>query len=68
MKGKIKFFNETKGYGFITEDETNKDYFLHVTGLANGLKTIAKGTHVEFEVENDPRNGKVRACDVKVID
>lgn len=65
MTGKVKFFNTTKGYGFIVEDETNKEYFVHVTGIANGSKTLEKGQAVEFETETDRKNGKVRACNVK---
>ena len=34
-KGTVKFFNETKGFGFVKEDETNKEYFVHVSGLVD---------------------------------
>jgi CspA family cold shock protein len=46
--GTVKFFNEAKGYGFILEDDTNRDIFVHVTGL-DGL-TIRENDRVEFEV------------------
>ncbi len=46
--GTIKFFNEVKGYGFILEDNTNKEYFLHVTGLLDEIKT---GDQVEFQIQ-----------------
>ncbi|WP_373512347.1 cold-shock protein [Persicitalea sp.] len=46
--GTVKFFNEAKGYGFIVEDETNQDIFVHVSGL-DGL-TIRENDRVEFEV------------------
>ena len=50
MKGTVKWFNNQKGYGFIS-DETGKDVFLHYTGLnMNGFKTIDEGQEVEFEV------------------
>jgi len=49
MEGTVKFFNESKGYGFITNDDTGKDIFVHVTGL-NG-ETINEGDKVEYVEE-----------------
>ena len=49
MQGKVKFFNSSKGYGFIVDDETGDDVFVHVTSL-NGLK-INEGDKVEYVVE-----------------
>ena len=45
MKGTVKFFNKTKGYGFIKETETEKEYFVHVSGLVD---KIADNANVEF--------------------
>ncbi len=51
--GVVKFFNETKGFGFISRDDGN-DVFVHVTGL-NGLQTLEKGQEVSYEIEEGKR-------------
>jgi CspA family cold shock protein len=48
QKGTVKFFNETKGFGFITIDESNQDVFVHVSGLVDEVRENDK---VTFEVE-----------------
>ena len=48
-KGTVKFFNNAKGFGFITEEGVDKDHFVHVTGL---IDEIREGDDVEFELEN----------------
>ena len=53
MQGKVKFFNSSKGYGFIIDDETGEDVFVHVTSL-NGLK-INEGDKVEYVIEEGDR-------------
>lgn len=63
MTGTVKFFNESKGFGFITNDETGKDIFVHVTAL-DGV-TLTDGTKVEYS-ETEGRKGLV-ATDVQVI-
>lgn len=50
QKGKIKFFNESKGFGFITPEVSGKDIFVHVTGLSGGVK-LKENDQVIFEVE-----------------
>jgi CspA family cold shock protein len=63
MEGTVKFFNESKGYGFITNDETGKDIFVHVTGLNGG--TLEEGDQVEY-TEEEGRKG-MNATKVRVL-
>ena len=58
MTGTVKFFNGSKGYGFITNDETSEDIFVHVTSL-DGVK-LNEGDKVEYS-EEDGRKGNVAA-------
>lgn len=48
--GTVKFFNESKGFGFITNEETGKDIFVHITGLKNG--EVREGNRVNYEEED----------------
>ncbi len=59
--GKVKFFNQQKGFGFILDDETEKEVFVHVTGLIDKIKD---DDLVTFEVVEDRRGPK--AIDVKM--
>ena len=60
--GTVKFFNESKGYGFITEDTTKEDFFVHVTGL-NGQ--IQQNDKVEFETQEGKKG--INAVNVKKV-
>lgn len=60
--GKIKFYNEQKGYGFIIEDGTTNEYFVHATGLLNKIK---KEDAVEFDLVDSKRGQK--AVNVKRV-
>ena len=64
MEGTVKFFNDSKGFGFITNNDNKKDVFVHLKGLAKGQK-ITEGDQVSY-VESEGRNGTI-AIDVKVI-
>jgi len=61
-KGTVKFFNESKGFGFVTEDETGTEYFVHVSGLIDEIREDDK---VEFELK-EGRKG-LNAVNVKVV-
>jgi CspA family cold shock protein len=61
-KGSVKFFNESKGFGFIVEEDTNKEHFVHISGL---IDEIREGDDVEFDLQ-EGRKG-MNAVNVKVI-
>jgi CspA family cold shock protein len=51
VRGSVKWFNESKGFGFITPESGSKDVFVHFSAIADtGFKTLAEGQRVEFEV------------------
>ena len=61
-KGTVKFFNESKGFGFITEEGSNKEHFVHVSGLVDEIR---ENDEVEFDLQ-DGRKG-LNAVNVKVL-
>ena len=61
-KGTVKFFNDTKGFGFITEEGSNKEHFVHISGL---IDEIREGDEVEFELTEGKKG--LHAVNVKVI-
>ena len=55
VKGTVKWFNESKGYGFLSQPE-GEDIFVHYTAIqANGFRTLKEGQEVEFNVERGPK-------------
>jgi CspA family cold shock protein len=64
--GTVKWFNETKGYGFIQPDNGGKDVFVHVSAVErSGLRSLAEGQKITYEVEADRRSGKESAVNLK---
>jgi CspA family cold shock protein len=52
MRGKVKWFNDAKGYGFIQQETGGSDVFVHFSAIqADGFKTLAEGQEVEFELQ-----------------
>ena len=60
--GTVKFFNASKGFGFITEDDSNTEYFVHVTGI---IDEINEGDAVEFELKEGKKG--MNAVNVRVL-
>lgn len=67
QNGTIKFFNHSRGFGFISPDEGDKDVFVHITALEkSGLPALDDGTKVTFEVEDDPRGRGKQAVNIQL--
>ena len=64
--GTVKWFNEQKGYGFIQPDQGGKDVFVHISAVErSGLRSLADGQKVSYDVEADRRTGKESATNLK---
>jgi CspA family cold shock protein len=60
--GTVKWFNATKGFGFIQPDDGSKDVFVHISAVERaGLSGLAEGQKVKYEIEQDRRTGKSSA-------
>lgn len=65
-RGTVKWFNETKGFGFISNDEGGEDVFVHFSAIiGEGFKNLMEGQRVTYDTEQDPKNSsKLRAANV----
>jgi CspA family cold shock protein len=64
--GTVKFFNTTKGFGFIRPDSGGPDVFVHVSAVERaGLGTLVEGQKVSYEEQRDPKRGKTSAENLK---
>jgi CspA family cold shock protein len=64
--GKIKWFNPKKGYGFIDQDDDDKDMFIHITALQKAnISGLNEGDKISYDVEEE--NGKASAVNIKQI-
>jgi CspA family cold shock protein len=64
--GTVKWFNDAKGFGFITQDDGGADVFVHHTAIqADGFRTLAEGQKVQFEVSKGPKG--LQAQNVKSV-
>ncbi|HWE72826.1 MAG TPA: cold-shock protein [Stellaceae bacterium] len=63
--GTVKWFNATKGYGFIQPEDGGKDVFVHISAVErSGMGTLSEGQRVNFEPQRDQRTGKVAAANL----
>ena len=64
--GKVKWFNPKKGYGFVDQDDDEKDMFLHITALQKAnISVLTEGDKISYDVEDE--NGKQSATNLKQI-
>jgi CspA family cold shock protein len=67
-QGTVKWFNATKGFGFIQPDNGGADAFVHISAVERaGMSNLAEGQKVEFELVADRRSGKMSADNLKAI-
>ncbi len=66
--GKVKWFNATKGYGFIKPDEGGADVFVHISAVErSGLQTLNEDQAISYELHTDTRRNKTSAVELKVL-
>ena len=64
--GTVKWFNSTKGFGFIQPDEGSADVFVHISAVQRaGMRDLVEGQKISFELERDNKSGKMSACNLQ---
>jgi len=67
-KGKVKWYNDQRGYGFIQPASGGKDIFVHATALVrSGLGGLSEGQEVAYELQTDRRSGRTSAVNLKLV-
>ena len=68
IKGTVKFFNTTKGFGFIQPEDGGTDVFVHISAVERaGMRTIVEGQKLSFDVVKDNRSGKSAADNLQAL-
>jgi cold shock protein len=68
QKGKVKWFNSEKGYGFIQPDDGSKDVFVHISAIERaGIQNLNEGQKVSFDVVANPKTGKSAAENLRAV-
>ena len=66
--GTVKFFNATKGFGFIAPDNGGADVFVHISAVERaGMRSIVEGQKLSFDIVQDPRKGKSAAENLQAV-
>ena len=69
MQGTVKFFNASKGYGFIKPEDGEKDIFVHISAVEqSGLGNLEEGQKISFELEPDRKGKGPKAIDLKLVE
>lgn len=66
VTGTVKWFNSTKGFGFIQPDDGGADAFVHISAVERaGMREIVEGQKISYELEQDRKSGKMSACNLQ---
>lgn len=64
--GTVKWFNSTKGFGFIQPDDGGQDAFVHISAVERaGMREITEGQKLSYDMERDRKSGKMSACNLQ---